>query len=272
MPESLTTKHRRDLLVVVLALFCSVALAAVVGLGSFFWNEIEQTRADNAALADQVKALGGTPVVAPPPIKGLSAEDIRSVVTDELSRHKVTLTSAEVNQIARVAAGMVPKPKNGTTPSATQVQGVVSATIQSFCAQGSQPCRGPGGPKGKDAPPITEAQLSAVVGAFCGEDAVNCRGPRGESGPAGRGIKSITKTGETVTVTYTDDTKSTFTVPDGQDGADGKNGVDGRGIVSGPTCLGEGADSYWLTKYTDETEQRQDGPCRVAVVPPITGN
>jgi hypothetical protein len=60
---------------------------------------------------------------------------------------------------------------------------------------------------------------------------------------------------------------------DGQSGVDGKPGVDGvdgkpgRGIVSGPTCMGEGPDSYWLTKYSDETEQRQDGPCRASTTP-----
>jgi hypothetical protein len=229
---------------------------SVRGLG----DELKQSRADNAALAEQVKELGGTPTVAPPPIEGVTGDDVRAIVTDELTKHKVTLTPAEVSQIARVAAGMVPKPKDGVTPSAAQVRGIVSATFQAFCAQPSKPCEGKEGPKGKDAPPITEAQLSAVVGAFCGEDAENCRGLRGEVGPAGRGIKSITKSGETVTVTYTDGTTDTFTVPDGKDG---------RGIASGPTCTGSGKDSYWLTVYTDGTEQKQDGPCRIDVVPPI---
>jgi hypothetical protein len=230
-------------------------------------NELERARSDNAALAKQVKELGGTPVVAPPPIKGISTDDVRAIVTDELTKNKVNLTQGQVSQIARVAASMVPKPKNGTTPTPAQVQGVVSATINAFCAQGSQPCRGKTGPKGQDAPPITEDQLSAVVGAFCGEDAVNCRGPRGETGAAGRGIKSITKSGETVTVTYTDDTADTFTVADGKDGGDGAPGADGRGIKS-VTCQANGD---WLIVYTDDTTSTTDGPCRV--VPPIgTGN
>lgn len=219
-------------------------------------DDLEQTRADNAALAKQVEELGGTPTVAPPPTKGISDEDVRAIVTDELSKQKVNLTQVEVDQIARVAATMVPKPKNGTTPSAAQVQGVVSATILTFCAQDSQPCRGGEGPKGKDAPPITEAQLSGAVGAFCGEDAANCRGPRGETGSAGRGIKSITKSGEIVTVTYTDDTTITFTVPDGQVGP---QGTPGRGIVS-TKCQEDGK---WLFTYSDDSTEIVDGPCRV---------
>jgi hypothetical protein len=60
MPES--AKHRRDFMPAALAVLCSVILALVVGGGSFFWNELEQTRTDNAALANQVRSLGGQPV------------------------------------------------------------------------------------------------------------------------------------------------------------------------------------------------------------------
>lgn len=237
-------------------------------VASFVWTQItvqslgddlEKSRADSAALAKQVKQLGGTPTVAPSPIKGVSNDDVRAIVTDELSKSKIDLTQTQVSQIARVAAAMVPKPKDGITPSSTQVQGVVSATITAFCAQASQPCRGKEGLKGKDAPPITEAQLSAVVGAFCGADAVNCRGPRGEAGSDGRGIKSVTKSGETVTVTYTDGTTDTFTVPDGKDGAAG------RGIAK-IECQDDGT---WLFTYTDGTTATVDGPCRVHVVPSL---
>lgn len=265
MPETHALKRKRDLHVVLLALFISVILALIVGGGAFFWNELEQAKADSAALAKQVKDLGGTPVVAPPPLKGISNDDVRAIVNDELSKHKITLTQAQVSQIAGVAAGMVPKPKNGATPSQAQVQGVVSATIQGFCAQPSKPCQGKTGPKGKDAPPITAAQLSAVVEAFCGEDAAKCRGSRGDTGPAGRGIKSIAKSGETLTVTYTDDTVDTFTVPDGATGA---TGPEGRGIAK-TECQQDGT---WLFTYTDGTTQPVDGPCRVQPVPSVPVN
>jgi len=62
MPESQHIKQRRDLVVLLLALLCSAVLAVVVGAGAFFWNELEQTQADNAALAAQVRSLGGQPV------------------------------------------------------------------------------------------------------------------------------------------------------------------------------------------------------------------
>ena len=62
MTESPTVKHRRDASTVALALLCSMVLAVVVGAGAFFWQQLDQSRADNAALADQVRSLGGQPV------------------------------------------------------------------------------------------------------------------------------------------------------------------------------------------------------------------
>lgn len=60
-------------------------------------------------------------------------------------------------------------------------------------------------------------QLDAVIAAW--EALLNGT----LKGDTGRGISSITKSGETVTVTYTDDTSDTFTVP---------NGATGNGISS----------------------------------------
>ena len=53
---------------------------------------------------------------------------------------------------------------------------------------------------------------------------------KGETGADGRGIVSIVKTGssgkvDTYTVTYTDETTSTFTVTNGTDGQDGSDGL-----------------------------------------------
>jgi hypothetical protein len=62
MSESPTTKTRRDASTVALALLCSAVLAVVVGAGALFWKQLEQSRADNAALANQVRSLGGQPV------------------------------------------------------------------------------------------------------------------------------------------------------------------------------------------------------------------
>jgi hypothetical protein len=62
MPESTTTKRRRDLLVVGAALLASLALAALIGVGLVFWQQLEQAKSDRYALAEQVRQLGGQPV------------------------------------------------------------------------------------------------------------------------------------------------------------------------------------------------------------------
>lgn len=60
--ETSQTRIRRDFLAIFYALGLSLMLAALVGAGAFFWNELEQAKADNAALANQVRSLGGQPV------------------------------------------------------------------------------------------------------------------------------------------------------------------------------------------------------------------
>lgn len=56
------------------------------------------------------------------------------------------------------------------------------------------------------------------------QGAQGIQGPQGPTGPTGKGISSITKTStvglvDTYTITYTDNTTSTFTVTNGQDGS-----------------------------------------------------
>ena len=90
---------------------------------------------------------------------------------------------------------------------------------------------------------------------------------------AGRGIQSISKTGEQVTVTYDDATTATFTVSDGTDGTDGDNGIgisrvtrnSGTGIVSViKTEIGStGTDTFAVPDGddgTDGTDGRDGGP------------
>ena len=69
MPETPKTKRRKDFVVVFVALAASLFLALLVGVGLIFWRELEQAKADRSALAEQVRSLGGEPVVAPPPGK-----------------------------------------------------------------------------------------------------------------------------------------------------------------------------------------------------------
>ena len=89
-------------------------------------------------------------------------------------------------------------------------------------------------------------------------------GAPGTNGTDGNGIASITKTGtaglvDTYTITYTDNTTSTFTVTNGADGSPGApgtpgtNGTDGNGIASITKTGTAGlVDTYTIT-YTDNT-------------------
>lgn len=195
----------------------------------------EANRRLNAAGQPTVPVPTVTQIPVPTLPDGLTSAqnaEVRQIVVTELAQQKVVLPPAEVAQIARVAADLVPKPKDGKSPTAEQLQVIAAAAVLTYCADAK--CVGkagePGatvtGPPGKDAPPVTDEQLAARVTAYCSADSSPCRGLVGPEGPAG------------------------------------------RGIVSGPTCTGEGAESYWLTKYSDGTEQRQDGPCRLAPLLP----
>lgn len=70
MSENRPRRHadrRKDVLAVLLAVALSVLLAGVVGGGALLWRELEQVKADRVALAEQVRQLGGKPVVEPKP-------------------------------------------------------------------------------------------------------------------------------------------------------------------------------------------------------------
>lgn len=85
----------------------------------------------------------------------------------------------------------------------------------------------------------------------------------GIKGDAGRGIRNISLTTDggkgansVYTITYTDDSTSTFNVYNGADGSQGAKGDPGKGIVSITRTSGNGAagttDTYTIT-YTDST-------------------
>ena len=82
----------------------------------------------------------------------------------------------------------------------------------------------------------TEAQwvasLKGVKGDKGDKGATGETGKNGTNGKDGVGIKNITKTStsgyiDTYTITYTDESTSTFTVTNGKNGVDGKDGKDG---------------------------------------------
>ena len=93
---------------------------------------------------------------------------------------------------------------------------------------------------------MTQYDLGQVVGAD------------GSDGEDGVGIASITKTGssglvDTYTITYTDNTTSTFTVTNGAKGDTGSTGATGKGITSITKTGTSGlVDTYTIT-YSDST-------------------
>lgn len=73
---------------------------------------------------------------------------------------------------------------------------------------------------------------------------------KGETGSDGRGIVSVEKTGtsgnvDTYTITYTDETTSTFTVTNGTNGTDGQDGSDGLTPSIDPDT------KHWMIGETD---------------------
>lgn len=73
---------------------------------------------------------------------------------------------------------------------------------------------------------------------YIADGANGTNGASGANGADGRGIVSIAQTGtngneDTYTITYTDNTTSTFTITNGADGQDGQNGVNGTNGADG---------------------------------------
>jgi hypothetical protein len=204
MSESQNTKHRRDAGILGLALLCSVVLAVVVGAGAFFWQELEQSKTDNAALAKQVRSLGGQPVAegkpgesgktgppGPPGQQGIPGRDGR--------------------------AG-----KDGTTPpcllSANRCVGAAGANG----LDGKVGPTGPTGPTGsagvdgKDGLPGEDGApgKDGAQGAAGVDGKDGAPGQPGADGKDGRGLTSIVcQPDGTWLITYTDNTTSTTDGP-----------------------------------------------------------
>jgi hypothetical protein len=213
----------------------------------------EANRRLRAAGKPTVPVPSTTPVSPPvtTEVESVSVEQVRAIVVTELARSKAQLTQAEISQIARVAASMVPRPKDGRTPTKAEIQPMVTVAVASYCLEGrctGKPGRdgndgkdGRDGVDGKDAPKVTDEQLLAAaqqaLQAYCAQESQPCRGADGTDGKDG---------------------------VDGKDGTDGKDGVPGRGIADSD-CQEDGT---WLISYTDGTTDTARGPCRV-VPPPV---
>lgn len=281
-PEQAVAEHKRDQRRTGV-LWIAVAIVLLVSLGFVYRSDhqvevisqrsgtLERQVVANGQLAQEGKAAAeeanrrlraaGKPTVpvpsvtpiSPPPstaeVDALTVEQVRAIVVTELAQHKSELSQAEINQVARVAAAMVPKPADGKTPTKAELQPMVVAALAAYCVgdkcvgkagtDGKPGKDGRDGENGKDAPVVTDEQLltaaQAALQAYCGQETQPCRGPQGEPG---------------ATVT----------------GPPGATGPTGRGIAD-TDCLEDGT---WRITYTDGTTSTSRGPCRIVVVPTET--
>lgn len=119
--------------------------------------------------------------------------------------------------------------KTGTATDAVQYNGSLWGYINATAGTGN-------------APPESAATVS--------NDYWTLLVAKGETGSDGRGIVSVVKTGtsgkvDTYTVTYTDETTSTFTVTNGTNGTDGQDGEDGLTPSIDPDT------KHWMIGETD---------------------
>jgi hypothetical protein len=113
-------------------------------------------------LADQVRRLGGTPVVQPPPATATASVD-----------------PAEVRQAARTAVAEYcaapTHPCRGTDGSTPPFDAIVDAVVAKIPA----PKKGDDGQDGANA---TATQVADAVATYCGQPSEPCRGTNGHDG------------------------------------------------------------------------------------------
>jgi hypothetical protein len=275
-PEEVVAQHRKErhrtgLLLIAVALVLALCLGFVyrsdhqVQVTSQRSDTLEKQVIANGQIAQEAKEgveeanrrlrAAGKPTVpvptvspiSPPPstaeVESLTVEQVRAVVVTELAQHKASLSQAEINQVARVAAALVPKPADGKTPTKAELQPMVAAALAAYCVDdkcvgkpGETGPRGGPGERGPQGPQVTDEQLLAAAQAalqtYCAAESQPCKGPQGEPGA------SVT-------------------------GPPGGPGPAGRGIAD-TDCQEDGT---WLITYTDGTKDTARGPCRV-VIPP----
>lgn len=159
--------------------------------------DLEQTKSDNAkinaelvdqkedsiALGEQVKRLGGKPVVDPPATPtqgergpGPTAAQVRAAVADYCAgdRCKPTVSRSQVAAaVADYCAGGLCQGEDGTNggPGADGTDGTDGAN-------------GTNGTDGAPGPGPTDEQIAAAVEAYCADG--KCRGEKGDAGTDGK--------------------------------------------------------------------------------------
>lgn len=192
--ESPIAKHRRDALSLAMALLCSAVLAVVVGGGAFIWNQLEQTKADNAALASQVRSLGGQPVAEGKP-------------GDQGKTGPAGQTGPQGPVGPQGPPGVAGR--NGVTPPCALLLGGCQGAAGKNGTNGQPGPVGPAGADGKEGPPGKDGQPGAdstVPGPTGPTGPTGPAGPTGPQGPDSSAAKCAEMNGELrkLTVTTTD--------------------------------------------------------------------
>lgn len=196
----------------------------------------EANRRLKAAGQPTVPVPSQAPVSPPatPANVGVSVDQVRLIVAQELADQNITITQAEVSQIARAVQAL-------KTSMPAQISTTVKLAVAAYCLEdrcvgrpGTPGQKGDKGDKGDPAPKVTDEELlraaQQALLSYCGQDTKPCQGTPGTPG---------------------------------KDGTDGADGTDGRGIAD-TDCLEDGT---WRITYTDNTTQIARGPCRVVVGP-----
>lgn len=203
-------KPRHELKALLLAVAASLGLAVFVGTAAFFWTELQQTRNDNAALANQVRSLGGQPVAegkpgdkgppGPQGPQGLPGPQGPPGAPGRQGPIGITGQSPQCLLEPTKCVGPKGAPGSPGSPGSPGADGKDGTA-------GKTGLPGPAGPAGKDG-------TNGVDGAP-GKDGVNgVNGTNGVDGKDGRGIESITcQSDGTWLISYTDDTTSTTDGP-----------------------------------------------------------
>lgn len=187
-------------------------------------------------------ALGKSPVpvpkvVSPDEFTAEEAAAVRLIVADQIARAKTPITQAEISQIAKAAAALIPKPADGKSPTPAQMQTYAKVAVASYCLEDRCVRQPKDGKDGDPAPKVTDEELlraaQTALAAYCAQEEKPCTPKDGV---------------------------------DGKDGSDGARGATGRGIAD-MDCQ---ADGSWLIYYTDGTTDTARGPCRVVVAPSST--
>lgn len=192
------------------------AALLAVGVAMFVWtqitvkslgNELDQTRSDNAALAAQVRSLGGQPVaegktgargdVGPQGPPGPAGP--QGPVGPEGPRGPIGITGQSPACLLEPTRCVGPKGANGA-PGAAGEDGKPGAAGKA----------GPQGPKGDPGP----AGAQGDPGPAGPQGPPGAQGPAGVDGKDGRGVQSMTCQDDgSWLITYTDGTTSTTDGP-----------------------------------------------------------